>query len=306
MRTPLSLFFVSLLLAACGAAASGPPPTSTLAPSTPAPTATQPAVAEVAFGPAINVNHQFVISEMNDYVYRVASSRVEMVSLDGEILFIIGILPGTETDNSPLLIEALQGSLGAFDLAEPGSVQIGGQQGAYQPFTSSKSGVSFEGAYAILPLGDGREFFALGAGRNNEVNSWQLRGQSDFRALLGTVDFEIDPGLVLLCAVSEEVGYGLSPEQAIRVGDSVLGETSLNPTARVRAYFNTLRGPEGEMVGFERIGSSEATGTILDAYRVETLSDEMTMYIDMYNYEPLFAPQGFTCANDFPMAAPQP
>lgn len=304
MRTLLSSLTFSLLLAACG---SVPTPAPTLAASaTPVPTATQPAVAEVAFGPAINVNHQFVISEVNDYVYRVTSSRIEMVSLDGEILFIIGILPGTETDNSPLLVEALQGSLGAFDLAEPGSVPVGGQEGVYQPFTSSKSGVNFEGAYAILPLGDGREFFALGAGRNNEVNSWQLRGQSDFRALLRTVNFEIDPALVLQCQVSNEADYGLSPEQAIKVGGSVLGETSLNSTARVRAYFNTLRGPEGEMVGFERIGPSETVGTLLDMYRVETLSDEMTVYIDLYNYEPLFAPQGFICASDFPMAAPQP
>ncbi|MCW5874370.1 MAG: hypothetical protein KIS88_06955 [Anaerolineales bacterium] len=305
----LPFIFLSCVLAACGSTAPQPTAAPTLvaltieAP-TAAPTATLSAPIEVTLGPVINVNNQFVINEVDSFVYRVAASRVEMVSLDGDILFIIGILPGTETDNSTELLSALQDSFGAFETAAAGSVLTADEEAAYQPFSSNKSGVNFEGAYALLPLGDGREFFALGVGRNNDVNAWLAGGEQAFRTVLGTVSLTVDPSLSLECAISPTAGYGLSPEQAVKVGGSILGEFNMNPTARVRAYFNTLRGPEGEMVGFERTGSVDTEDSILDAYRVETFTSEVTLYVDMYNYEPLFAPQGFMCAGDFPIAAP--
>ncbi len=157
----------------------------------------------------------------------------------------------------------------------------------------------------MLPLDDGRQFFALGAGRNNQVNAWQSGGQQAFVSALGTVSLDIDPSLRLQCSVSPSADYGFAPEQPIKIGGAAMGELfGPNASARVRAYFNTLRGLEGEMVGFERTGSQATEDSIIDAYRVETLSSETTLYIDMYSYEALFAPQGFACAGDFPIGLP--
>lgn len=306
MHNPLILLLFSLLLAACGSAAAEP--TATTASPTVAPTLVAPATlvdTVVNFGPDVNVNHQFTIKELDTYVYRVASSRVEMVSLDGEVLFIIGILSGSEDDNAEVLIEALQDSLGAFELGLAGETLVGEDSALYQTFTSNKSGIAFEGGYALLPLDDGRQFFALGAGRNSQASAWQSGGQQAFVGVLGTVSLDIDPSLRLQCSVSPSAGYGLTPEQPIKVGGAALGELfGPNVSARVRAYFSTLRGPEGEMVGFERTGSQTNDDSIIDAYRVETLSGETTLYVDMYTYETLFAPQGFACAGDFPIGLP--
>lgn len=306
MHKPLILLLLSLLLAACGSTAAEPTataPSPTVAPTL-APTATTVDIV-VSFGPHVNVNHQFTIKELDSYVYRVASSRIEMVSLDGEVLFIIGILSGSEDDNAEVLIEALQGSLGTFELGPAGETLVGEDAALYQGFTSTKSGIAFEGGYALLPLDDGRQFFALGAGRNNQVNAWHSGGQQAFVGVLGTVSLGVDASLSLQCSVSPSADYGFSPEQPIKLGGAVMGELfGPNATARVRAYFNTLRGPEDEMVGFERTGSQNTEDSIIDAYRVETLSGETTLYVDMYTYETLFAPQGLDCAGDFPIGLP--
>lgn len=307
MHKPLIFALLSLLLAACG---SNPTePIATTAPletivSTALPTAT-PAAVVINFGPDVNVNHQFTIKELDTYAYRVAASRIEMVSLDGEVLFIIGILSGNEDDNAEVLVEALQDSLGTFELGLAGETLVGEDSALYQTFTSNKSGIDFEGGYALLPLDDGRQFFALGAGRNNQVNAWQSGGQQAFVSALGTVSLDVDPSLSLQCTVSPTADYGLAPEQPIKIGGAAMGELfGPNATARVRAYFNTLRGPEGEMVGFERTGSQTIEDSIIDAYHVETLSGETTLYVDIYSYETLFAPQGFDCASDFPIGLP--
>lgn len=307
VRFLLTLCVLALALAACAPAAPEPTATPTQVPPTAAPTLAPTATLatiEVTLGPVINVSNQFVINEVDGYVYRVTASRVEMVSMDGEVLFIIGILPGTPDDNSERLIDALQDSLGQFDLGEAGSAPMAQQQGVYQPFTSAKSGVNFDGAYALLPLDDGREFFALGAGRNNSANAWLAGGQQAFRAALASANLEVDPSLTLHCSVSPAAAYGLSAQQPIKVGGATLGELNFNATGRVRAYFNTLRGPEGEFIGYERLGSEDTGESIVDAYYVETLSSTTTLYVDMYNYEPLFAPQGFMCEGDFPIGAP--
>lgn len=70
--------------------------------------------------------------------------------------------------------------------------------------------------------------------------------------------------------------------------------------ARERAYLDNLRGPEGQTITYERLGSTSTTDVILDIYEVSYAGLEpIHLYIDMYNYEAPQAPVGFTCAGPF-------
>ncbi len=154
MHNPLILLLFSLLLAACGSTAAEPTtiaPLETIA-STALPTATQATVV-INFGPDVNVNHQFTIKELDTYAYRVAASRIEMVSLDGEVLFIIGILSGKEDDNAEVLIEALQDSFGTFELGLAGETMVGEDSALYQTFTSNKKRHCLRGRLCFAAAG---------------------------------------------------------------------------------------------------------------------------------------------------------
>jgi hypothetical protein len=54
------------------------------------------------------------------------------------------------------------------------------------------------------------------------------------------------------------------------------------------------------------MGSIDTGTTILDEYRLsyEGLASPLTIYLDEYSFEPLFAPAGFTCSGPFPVAPP--
>ena len=71
--------------------------------------------------------------------------------------------------------------------------------------------------------------------------------------------------------------------------------------------FEQLRGPNNEEIFFTRLAPEfNEQGVIVDPYRIEyaQIPEALTLYFDMNNYEPLFAPQGFTCEAAFPIAAP--
>jgi hypothetical protein len=60
-----------------------------------------------------------------------------------------------------------------------------------------------------------------------------------------------------------------------------------------------LRGPNGEPVSYERTGSLNVEDTILDEYVINGLATPVALYIDIYEFEELKAPVGFTCAGPF-------
>ena len=104
------------------------------------------------------------------------------------------------------------------------------------------------------------------------------------------------------CEISQDAGYGYTPEQAIQVGGSPLYGAS-----RQRRYLDALRGPEGQVVTYKRTGQHRAPDqTILDAYVLtyEGLEKPITLYLDWYHSNPPKAPRGFTCAQPFDLGAP--
>lgn len=88
--------------------------------------------------------------------------------------------------------------------------------------------------------------------------------------------------------------YGLVPENPVRVGGGPEGE---------RAYLEALRGPGGEPIAARRLGSCCAFETphgfggfgMLDMYEVtyEGLDSPVTLYLNMYDAEPVRSPPGF-------------
>jgi hypothetical protein len=103
------------------------------------------------------------------------------------------------------------------------------------------------------------------------------------------------------CPVSTDAAYGYTKDNPVKVGGDVFGGP-----ARERAYLDHLRGPDGQAVTYERLGSMGHGDTILDIYeiRYDGLADPIELYIDMYTFEEPLAPVGFTCAGPFPLQAP--
>jgi hypothetical protein len=75
---------------------------------------------------------------------------------------------------------------------------------------------------------------------------------------------------------------------------------------RERYYLDTLKGPNGQAIRYERTGTVVSQSTILDIYQITSvgLSKPIVVYIDEYAFETLYAPMGLTCAGPFPISGP--
>lgn len=89
-------------------------------------------------------------------------------------------------------------------------------------------------------------------------------------------------------------GYGYSPQEPIKVGGGEASE---------RQYLNSLRGPQGQEVQYERTGSccpfeikNSEIGGMLDVFKViwEGAAKPIVLYLDMYDADELFVPGGLT------------
>jgi hypothetical protein len=97
--------------------------------------------------------------------------------------------------------------------------------------------------------------------------------------------------------LSTDSHYGYTVENPIKVGPRT--------AARVHIlYLNSLRGPNGEPIEYERLGScckfetkNSAFGAgLLDMYRItfDGTSKELVLYVNMYDPGPPQLPMGFT------------
>ena len=93
--------------------------------------------------------------------------------------------------------------------------------------------------------------------------------------------------------------YGYSPENPIRVGD---GDATNGPMNE-RIFLSSLRGPNGEKVSFNRLGSccefetpnGFLGGGLLDMYEVnyDGLAEPKILYLNMYDPGEIKPPRGF-------------
>lgn len=99
---------------------------------------------------------------------------------------------------------------------------------------------------------------------------------------------------------SEDSTYGYTKENPVKVGGSDLRDGP----KRERAYLNSLRGPSGQRVKYQRLGScchfetpnGLMGGGLLDMYELtyDGLTKSVTIYINFYDPGSPLAPVGFT------------
>jgi hypothetical protein len=108
-----------------------------------------------------------------------------------------------------------------------------------------------------------------------------------------------------LCQVSTDPTYGHSVDNPITVGGS-----PLYGAARQRRYLDALRGPEGQVVRYQRTGSVLASDkeTMLDRYQLtyDGLDRPVVLYLDWYHFTDTKAPVGFVCGAAFNLGLPPP
>jgi hypothetical protein len=137
-------------------------------------------------------------------------------------------------------------------------------------------------------------FFALFSLIISACSSVKTRtGQAIKPALLNDQTF-------VLSTLSDNATYGYSENNPVKVGGVDKSEGPKNE----RRFLNVLAGPNGEEISYVRIGSCCAFKTknglmgqgLLDRYKVEWegQSQPVILYINMYDYDVLKAPVGFT------------
>lgn len=109
----------------------------------------------------------------------------------------------------------------------------------------------------------------------------------------------------LPCQAAPTREYGYTNERPIQVGGG-----PMYGARRQQRYLSTLRGPQGQVVTWERRGSARAPDgdTMLDLYtvRYEGIDAPVTLFLDFYHFSGLTAPSGFGCASDFDLGMPPP
>jgi hypothetical protein len=114
-----------------------------------------------------------------------------------------------------------------------------------------------------------------------------------------------DRSIVPQCATSSDERYGLQIGTPVQVG----GGAMYGP-ARERRYLDVLRGPDGQVVRYKRVGSAPGAdgSTILDAYEAtyDGLAKPITIYVDEYHFTDPIAPRGFVCGHPIGLPPPPP
>ena len=301
-----------LCLAGCStplfAAPTATPTTTLTATQTPIPT--QPPTPTKTFTPTprppIELGERHEITEAG-FAFRVPkgyASQIEerqafISDLDGTLVISFAGVESTSSEEEIVdeyLDAVARKSEGEFEKTPSDPVTVGGIEGKAFDLTGSLFGSPLKGKTFIIPIGSNRFLFALAISNISEdEQAWETKGSKVFEAVIDSLEF-IESGSADSCPISSDPTYGYAKENAIRVGDG--GEFFGGP-ARERAYLDHLRGPNGEPISYERNGSLNFEDTILDEYVIHGLGTPVTLYLDIYKFEELKAPVGFTCAGSF-------
>lgn len=211
---------------------------------------------------------------------------------------------GVDTADSPdeiiddFLNELGSSGDGEFIKGESDTITVDGLEGIAYEVTGSLFGSPLKGKTFVVEISAFHHLFGLAiSNTSRDENRWENHGSEVFDAVLATIEFiESQPPSGDACPISTDETYGYTKENAIRVGN---GGDLFNGPAREREYLDNLRGPNGERIAYERQGSLMSGDVILDAYLIQGLSTPVVLYIDMYNFEELRAPVGFTCTGPF-------
>ena len=185
--------------------------------------------------------------------------------------------------------------------AEP--IELDGVEGIALNYVTQVNQMIAKGRMVVVKPSEKRYLAVIGVGdpADPEGDQWLTYGIEFFEKILNGVkvlgDEELETRTV--CPMAEDESYGYSPDNPIRVG----GDAFDGP-ARARAYLENLQDSNRKWLAYEREGSMEHGGTILDAYKVLLGEEVVTIYVDQYSYEELLTPIGFNCAGAYPLIAP--
>jgi len=230
-------------------------------------------------------------------------------SIDGPQAFISDLIPrfmftifgGDSTKSEEEIIDELLGLFtqsGDIEIIKESSypVTVGGVEGLAFDISGSRTGEPLVGQTFVVFISPGHFVFGIGFANAGDASElWDGEGSKAFKSVLDSIEY-LDLQTSTTCPISTDETYGYTQENAIRVGD---GGSFFGGPAREREYLDNLRGPNGERITYERTGSLGFENTILDAYVISGLASPVTLYIDIYSFEELSAPVGFTCAGPF-------
>ncbi len=129
---------------------------------------------------------------------------------------------------------------------------------------------------------------------------WEREGQRAYEQVTGSLSiFPIE--VWENCPIHKNGSYGASPDWPIKIGGGLRdGEQ------RIEDYLDALLSARSEPVGYYRNGTVEGRYGNLDEYFLYWGNNgRRTLYFDIYQYEELFAPSGFTCSAPLPMSPAQ-
>ena len=236
------------------------------------------------------------------YASQVDEHQIFISSLDGSLAISFASVDSTSSEEEIIdeYLNALASrSDGEFEKTPAEPVTVNGLEGQAFDLTGALAGSPLQGKTFIIPLGSNRFFFAFGISNLSEnENAWEEHGEKVFEAAITSIEFT-EPENISSCPIATDMNYGYTKGNAIRVGDG--GELFGGPS-RERAYLDNLRGPNWEPISYERARSLNFEDTILDEYVITGLGNPVTLYLDIYKFEELKAPAGFTCAGSFELS----
>jgi hypothetical protein len=307
------LFIMLLCSSACNVLAAAPTPTSVPSPTleptetaVPQPTATftPTAILIPTDTPdkilSLVVLDGFTISIPVPLVYQVNKNTV-LIGDENKLLNISFTSEKYDGSGLSAVIDSFLASLEKrgwqFTKGESKDIQIDGKTGLVVSLTGTAGDITFEGeAVAAVPRSD-LVVFGLGISKtNSDANSWKNAGQTAFDELTQSIKFA-DANAT--CPVSTDKTLGYKEANPIKVGGG-----DFDGPSRERAYLDHLLDANGGQLSYERQGSMDSDGTILDIYQIKGSNLSAILYVDEYNFTEPQAPVGFTCNGAFPLSAP--
>lgn len=276
-----------------------PEPTSTFTP-TPKPALELGEIQEVLAG-------GFSFRPVKGHDVSVERSFVGLVDPTGTIMIsIYGVTDYSGDQSHEELVDEFLNELegrgvAEFEKGEGYPITVSSVEGSVFDLSGSMLDEPIIGQAVLVMPSENQFLYGLAiADLSEDENNWE-EGSLLFETLLETIQFmEGQEGGESACTISTDETYGYSQGNPVKVG----GDWLEGP-ARERAYLDSLSGPNGEVVSYERRGSMDHGSTILDIYQVTyTGSDPVTLYLDEYNYAELMAPLGFICWRPIPLSAP--
>jgi hypothetical protein len=217
-------------------------------------------------------------------------------------------------DVLPGILEKISSRISGFQAAEPFPVDISGIPGQAVDYMVENPADPLIGRIYTVEAGPNQSFLAM-AFVPNEANSqlWEEKVAPLMEGIIQSIQF-LDPSTIpSSCVISTDESYGFTKENPIKIGDGLGGSFKegvliSDPTSienRIRAYFETLRGPDGQQIRYERRGESDLQGYTVDEFAISyTGKLPVSVYVDLSQFEDPAAPVGFSCSGPFPLGAP--